>query len=157
MARNPRVVSSFSAQPGQACQGLKSLEPLTHYQLFVDEGCRVVLARRSTVPFATVSEIVDCFDQAARALEGIHRADYGLLVDVRGGPGRNDPAFETTSAQHRGKLLYGFAKNAALVATAAGRLQIQRYTKDDGREGCVTDDPRQAFAYLGVGYHPLVY
>ena len=54
-----------------------------------------------------------------------------------------------------GKLLFGFGRNAALAATATGRLQIQRFAKQDGREVLATDNPAEAFQYLGLRPHWL--
>jgi hypothetical protein len=77
-------------------------------------------------------------------------------VDTRGGPpSRNDPAFEAAIADNRGKLLFGFRKNAAIAATMAGQLQIQRYAKMDGRVVHVTTLAAEAFRYLDVPLHDL--
>ena len=143
----------WSKHPGEPCSGLRALDALPYYQLFVDEACRLVIARRTELAFANEAEIVSCFARVERLLAHVPRSQYGLLVDVRRGPARNDPSFETTAAAHRGKLLLGFAKNAALAATAAGRLQIQRYSKADGRQVFATDDEKAAFEYLGARPH----
>lgn len=137
------------------CNGLVELAPLDHYVLRVDRRCRLVFARRTAVPFADAAQIRACFSAIADSLALIPRHTFCLLVDARHGPSRNDPAFERVLEEHRGKLLLGFAKNAALAATAAGRLQIQRFAKQDGREVFATDDPAAAFEYLGLSPHPV--
>jgi hypothetical protein len=58
-------------------------------------------------------------------------------------------------AENRGKRLFGFRKNAAIAATMAGQLQIQRYAKNDGRIVHVTTVPEEAFRYLDVPLHEL--
>jgi hypothetical protein len=155
MSDDERNHSVWSARPAERCSGLRALEAAPYYELFVDDLCRLVIARRTAIAFANESEIVACFTRVERLLAHVPRAQYGLLVDVRRGPARNDPSFETTAAAHRGKLLLGFAKNAALAASAAGRLQIQRYSKADGRQVFATDDENAAFAYLGAKPHVL--
>ena len=138
---------------GMTCRELVEIASLPHYQLRVDRKCRLVMARRTTTPFQGISEIRDCFRDIQIKLADIPRRSYHLLVDARFGPSRNDRGFELVLEEERGKLLFGFARNAALAATAAGRLQIQRFAKQDGREVFATDDPSQAFDYLGLRPH----
>jgi hypothetical protein len=140
---------------GLTCRELVEVANLTHFQLRVDRKCRIVMARRTTTPFQGTSEIRDCFRDIQIKLADIPRRSYHLLVDARFGPSRNDRSFELVLEEERGKLLFGFARNAALAATAAGRLQIQRFAKQDGREVFATDDPSQAFDYLGLRPHLL--
>jgi hypothetical protein len=121
----------------------------------MDPGCRLVVAQRTPAPFNDLLEIVACFDNLERMLTPIDRGSHKLLVDVRRGPSRNDDAFEMVVAKHRKKLLGGFARNAALAATAAGSLQIQRYAKVDERQVLVTSVPEEAFAHLGLPAHAL--
>jgi hypothetical protein len=113
------------------------------------------MARRTTTPFQGTVEIRDCFRDIQIKLADIPRKSFLLLVDTRFGPSRNDRGFELVLEEERGKLLFGFARNAALAATAAGRLQIQRFAKHDGREVFATDDPAQALDYLGLRPHLL--
>ena len=148
-----RPPARVSSQP--ACSQLSELATLPHYVLRVDRQCRLLVARRTTTPFERMIEIRECFREIEFRLADIPRKNYQLLVDAREGPGRNDRAFELVIEEERGKLLFGFARNAALAATAAGRLQIQRFAKQDGREVLATDDPAQAFAYLGLRSHLL--
>ena len=111
------------------------------------------MAQRTNAPFERLADIEACFDEIALALKDITCRRFLLLVAVRSGPLRNAPRFEAALAQHRGKLLLGFAKNAALVSTAAGVLQIQRFARVDDRHVLATDDPAAAFNYLGVPDH----
>jgi hypothetical protein len=138
---------------GLTCHELVELAVLDHYILRHDRKCRLVVAKRTLTPFEGPADIRSCFKQIQLKLADIPRSSYNLLVDARGGPSRNDPDFESVLEQERGKLLFGFSKNAALAATAAGRLQIQRYAKRDGREVLTTDDPIEAFTYLGLRPH----
>jgi len=137
------------------CLGLTHLSTSPHYTLRVDRACALVVARRSSEPFRDVAQIGPCFDAVERSLMLIVRSQFRLLVDVRDGPARNDPEFEAAVCQHRGKLLFGFAKNAALALSAAGRLQIQRYADADTRQVFVTNQPSAAFEYLGLPFHDL--
>jgi hypothetical protein len=137
------------------CFELHEIASLPHYVLRLDRRCRLVFARRTAAPFEGVSDIRECFREIEFKLSDVPRRHYHLLVDARMGPGRNDRRFEMVVEEERGKLLFGFARNAALAATAAGRLQIQRFAKKDGREVMATDDPARAFEYLGLRPHVL--
>jgi hypothetical protein len=138
-----------------ACSDLVVRVELEHYVVVIDRSCRLCIARRTGTAFGRGEDIASCFDAMEQAMADVPRRTYNLLVDTRAAPGRNDPAFEALIAEHRGKLLEGFARNAAIASTAAGRLQIQRYAKADGRAVFASADPLAAFAYLGVGVHPL--
>jgi hypothetical protein len=137
------------------CHDLNEIATLPQYVLRVDRRCRLVVAIRTTTPFERILQVRDCFREIEVRLADIPRKSYHLLVDARVGPGRNDRNFELVLEEERGKLLFGFARNAALAATAAGRLQIQRFAKQDGREVMATDDPALAFEYLGLRPHLL--
>jgi hypothetical protein len=137
------------------CTALVVLLRLDHYTISLDRICRLCFAQRSDVAFMRSEDLASCFSAIGHSLADVARADYKLLVDTRVAPGRNDPSFEALAAQHRGKLLMGFARNAALASSAAGRLQIQRYAKADRRAVFATDDPEAAFAYLGLAAHRL--
>lgn len=131
------------------------LARMEHYVLSVDRVCGLLVAQRTSVSYERIAQIEACFRRVDEALSTLTRTRYRLLVDARLGPSRNDPTFESALAQHRGKLLFGFQRNAALMATAAGRLQVRRYAKADGREVFVTDSPAAAFDYLRVPYHTI--
>jgi hypothetical protein len=137
------------------CNALVDFCTLHHYHLRLDRQCRLLYAKRTPAPFETISDIRRCFAEIDAKLAEIPRRHYALLVDTRVGPSRNDRGFELVLEEERGKLLFGFAKNGALAATAAGRLQIQRFAKKDGREVLASGDPAQIFQYLGLPPHWL--
>jgi hypothetical protein len=154
----PRPTLSRPAPAGSnrlTCLELHEVASLPHYVLRVDRRCRLVFARRTSAPFERSADIRECFRTIELELIDIPRASYHLLVDARQGPGRNDRGFERVLEEERGRLLFGFARNAALAASAVGRLQIQRFAKQDGREVMATDDPARAFEYLGLRPHLL--
>jgi hypothetical protein len=111
---------------------------------------RFVLLYRTNVPFNAVSDLDVAFAGLERGLAGVTKSAFGLLVDTRDGPVRNDPVFEVAFERHRRKLFAHFAKRAVLVRTAAGKLQVQRHAISDKLDVLVTDQEDQALAYLGV-------
>jgi hypothetical protein len=149
-----RVPSRSTAEP-RPCTALAPFAVLTHYELFLDPVCKLFMARRTGARFERIEDIRSCFSEVERLLAQIERRAHALLVDVRGGPGRNDSAFEAAIEENRGKLLLGFARNAALFATPTGRLHIQRYAKADGRQVFLSDDPKAVFANLALPHHEI--
>jgi hypothetical protein len=145
--------SPLSAPTSPACPALTELARMEHYVLSIDVACNLLLAQRTTARFERAAAIEACFQRIEQVLADVRREHFVLVVDARNGPSRNDVTFESVVAEHRGKLLFGFAKNAAVAATAAGRLQIQRYAKSDDRVVFVTDSPAAAFEYLGLPPH----
>ena len=149
-----RASAQPSGRPSRVpCHDLVEIASLDHYVLRIDRKCRLVVAIRTETPFEAPASIRACFRRIEFSLADIPRSSYRLLVDARQGPRRNDKGFELILEEERGRLLFGFSRNAALAATAAGRLQIQRYAKRDQREVFATDVPAEAFEYLGVRPH----
>ena len=72
-----------------------------------------------------------------------------LLIDVRLGPGNNDPSLEQHIQHFRRQLAELFPVSATLVATAVGRLQIMRMGRERRDGGIqVFLDEAEAIAYL---------
>jgi hypothetical protein len=144
------------AASGGTCDRLLVLCETEYYVLRIDRMCRLFVAQRKPKRFEQLSEIKRCFEHVERVLaDEVQRPAYKLLVDIRQGPSRNDPEFEAEIVRYRGKLLFGFAKNAAIARTVAGTLQVQRYAQKDAREVFTTTRPEEAFEYLEVPYHEL--
>lgn len=88
-------------------------------------------------------------EELSRALDAFDRRRYVILVDVRQGPASDAPGIEIILKRTRRILFFGFAKSAAVVKTAAGRLQAARHCREDGLEPRVfLDDEDAAMAYL---------
>src|SRR5262245_13658076 len=115
--RDSRPPGRERAAPGW-CDLLVLFAEMQHYTLKIDRCCNLFMAKRKPAPFASATEIEGCFREIESLLAPIPRKRYLLLVDTRSAPLRNDPAFESHLEIHRGKLLFGFAKNAALARTA---------------------------------------
>lgn len=96
----------------------------------------------------SIGQITQAFADAVAALDRLERPRFGLLVDLRAAPGRNDPDFEHAMAKQRMELLRGFAGVAILVQTAAGQLQIARIGRQDGVDVAVFTDEFAAIAWL---------
>jgi len=115
-----------------------------------------VVAWRQGEPFLRLTRTAKAFAQLADAeranrevAEAVRRPPTRrVLVDLRHGPpGRNDEAFEETSARWRKTLGELFERRAILVKSAAGKLQITRLTR--GVDNLlVTQDEDEAARFL---------
>jgi hypothetical protein len=68
---------------------------------------------------------------AERALAMFDRRQACLLVDVSAAVGRNDEQFEQAFAPFRRRLCSGWLELALVVSSLPGKLQVQRYARED--------------------------
>jgi len=89
-------------------------------------------------------------DELVEAVQGLPLRETDLLFDVRGVMGRNDDAFETATLALRRRFIVHFGRVVVLVRTLVGRLQGQRFAREDriGASMLVTSDLAEAEAFL---------
>ena len=122
----------------------------TFYTLHVDRAFGIVVLVRSDVPYPAIADLKACFDDIDKALESLDRSKSVLVFDVRKGPLRNDPVFESVSNDRRRRIQRGFARRCVLVASKIGMVQIERHAALDPFPVEVFDDPDAMAAALGV-------
>ena len=83
-----------------------------------------------------------------RRTDHVKRERYGLLIDVRAAPGRNDPEFEKQFEPMRQRMQRGFRRVAVVVKSVHGKLQVQRYAREDGIPNAAFDDRSAAVKWL---------
>jgi hypothetical protein len=111
---------------------------------------KLVLVRRTLHAFPSITECEQAHEEVGKALDGLSRRNFALLVDLRKAPGRNDPEFEQAMIACRLRILSGFRAAAALVRTAAGMMQVTRHLRQDNLNVSVFDDEKEALDFLGV-------
>lgn len=102
-----------------------------HWTLEEDVQARVVVLRRTGTPFADVDDIVRANDQAMACFRAEHRT-WGVVVDMRHAPRRNDAEFENAMRHLRDRIGKSFARVALVLESAAGVLQVNRIARDEG-------------------------
>ncbi|HZS41039.1 MAG TPA: hypothetical protein VFF06_29625 [Polyangia bacterium] len=118
-----------------------------YFSVDVDRARGLVTLTRSAAPFPSLEAIARIYGEVEPALA--RETGLKLLFDLRQGPpGRNDPEFERAIERWR-KKLSGFSRQAILVRSMAGKLQVQRLAKQDDRAAHVFTDEREALRYLG--------
>ncbi|MFK7991271.1 MAG: hypothetical protein AB8I08_34970 [Sandaracinaceae bacterium] len=72
------------------------------------------------------------------------RAQVDFIVDTRKAPGRNDAVFEKLQSEFHDRLFGGFRQVIALVKTATGHLQLDRYEHERPKGVIVVGDVDEA-------------
>jgi hypothetical protein len=111
-------------------------------------GMPILRIVRSERAFTSVEELTQGCEDLSRALDRMGRSRFVLLIDTRAVAGRNDLAFEQAFARHRIELVRGFSRIAVVVATSAGRLQVQRHAATDGVRMRAFLDESEAIEWL---------
>ena len=97
-----------------------------YFVLHVDDAEGLVVLYRTPTPFASIEGAEQALRAVALNVQPLSGKSYGLLVDSRAGPGRNDEAFERMLARYRGEIFGCFTRRAVLVQTTVGLMQVQR-------------------------------
>lgn len=137
------VVSVRSASRSDVAAGLRTLIATEHYILEEDEAHRVAVLRRTPVPFKSIEEIVESNDRVLEQLRPYH-AGYGVIVDMRQAPQRNDPSFENAMSRLRNRVTEVFARVAVLLDSAVGVLQVDRLGRAEGGKTFATQSESAA-------------
>jgi hypothetical protein len=74
---------------------------------------------------------------------------HGLIFDFRKAPSRSDPEFEQAFARARAGICLGFSRVAFLMSGTLGKLQAQRYARDDGHGAQAFLNEKLALAFAG--------
>jgi hypothetical protein len=118
------------------------------FRMTLDDDSRTATLVRKAAPFASLDQIDALFIELARATRALPRG-WALLLDARDAPARNDSEFEAAFARARRPILERFSRVAVLVKSATGKLQVQRYAREDQSSQIhVFADEDEARAYL---------
>lgn len=120
-----------------------------YFRLSIDDPDGIVRYTRSALPFPSGKAATDSLHQMLDATRRLSRHRYSLLTDVRAAPGRNDAEFEQALGTLRHQLFDGFKKQATLVRTAVGRLQVERLAREHRTASAQAfESEEEAVAYL---------
>lgn len=117
--------------------------------LDVDETSGYVRYVRTRQNYASLKEVRDLHAHLGPLMRPYAAQKFGLLLDVREAPSRNDESFERQIIESLGDIMKLFPVQAVLIRSAAGRLQVQRLGKTRGATGeSVFSDEAEAMAHL---------
>jgi hypothetical protein len=113
-----------------------------------EESGRVIRARRTSVPFATVADMYGVEAQFLRAIPVRERFNLSVLVDVRDAPMLANDGLEAEAAKVIDAMASEFERSALLVRTAVGALQVRRIARTTPFRLELFEDEAAALAYL---------
>lgn len=114
-----------------------------HSRLEEDRARKVVWLIRTATQPETLEELVAAYETCFARFRPEHE-DFGLIIDTRDAPGRNDPAFEAAIHRLRAQIEGAFARIVVLVRSAAGALQARRLEAADGGEAVIATEEKEA-------------
>jgi sulfite reductase alpha subunit-like flavoprotein/predicted heme/steroid binding protein len=117
-----------------------------HWLMEEDRRNKLVYLLRLAMPFSSVEEITSANQQVVARIRPEHK-DWGIVVDMRQAPPRNDPAFEGAMRGLRDAVEVRFARTAVLLESAVGLLQVTRLTREDGAETFATQSEAAALRF----------
>gem|GEM_PF-642870 len=107
---------------------------------------QIAVLHRTPLPASSLAALAADNDALLASLREDHR-NFGLVVDTREAPLRNDKAFEQTMAKLRVELTSHFQRAAVLLDSALGELQVSRLERDEGRNTFITRSVSAAFRF----------
>ncbi|MDI1428605.1 MULTISPECIES: hypothetical protein [Polyangium] len=118
----------------------------SQFVLMREAGGKLVRIRRTDVPLddGAMSDVLAFFD---RFFPPLMRTQFVLLFDSRDAPMVIDRDMERRIHEAGARLLSGFARAAVLVASATGKLQAARMTREKSRAPVFVNET-EALAYL---------
>lgn len=116
------------------------------WEMRVDADRELVWLTRTEAPVGSIDELRAANQDVILAMRPQHLR-WGLVVDMRRAPARNDPEFEAAMRPLREAVERRYARTALLLASAAGVLQVQRLARQEGAGTFVTTDEREAVRF----------
>lgn len=111
-----------------------------------DRERKIVLLTRSAAPVASLEELVTQNEQVIAKMAPHHR-DYGIVVDTRQAPQRNDADFEGAMSRLRRECSARYNRVAVLLISAMGVLQVRRIGRSDEASTYATQSREAAIKF----------
>jgi hypothetical protein len=119
-------------------------------EVFVETlpGERIIRITRNHGEFGSTRQIISVLDEVLAQLRLVDRSKFGLLIDTRAVPFREDPEFEAAFRHWRVRVAEGFARAAVVVASPEGQRQAEASSRRDGAGVRVFADEPSALEWL---------
>ena len=102
-----------------------------------DSSSKLVFLKRTSTKFLDIKLLKQQNGAVISQIRTTHKS-FGIVVDMREAPMRNDPEFESAMETLRSAIRSGYARTAVLTSTGVGVLQINRLTREDGSQTFAT-------------------
>jgi sulfite reductase (NADPH) flavoprotein alpha-component len=124
----------------------------TYWTMEEDEDNHVVIICRTPTAVQTLADLVSQNEEVIRRFRPEHAA-WGVVVDMRQAPRRNDPAFENAMGRLRLESSRRFARLAVLLESEEGVLQVNRLRRADERDKSFATKSETAAIKFAMGKH----
>lgn len=130
---------------------MKTLLLNNYWVMEEDQAKKIVILKRTALVFTSTEDVVRANDGVISQIRPAHN-QYGIVVDMRQAPLRNDPAFENAMGRLRNELTSRYARLALLLETAVGVLQVNRIGREEGNRTFATRSESAAIKFaMGQG------
>ncbi len=99
--------------------------------------------RRTQAPVESLEQLTQENERLVLEMPASHRA-WGLIVDMRAAPPRNDSDFERAMRPLRVSVGRKSARVVLLLRSVVGMLQVKRINEEEGATSFVTRDHEEA-------------
>lgn len=120
----------------------------THLIVTREESGKLIRARRTATPFASVADMYGVEAQFLRTIPMRERYGIAVLVDVRDAPMLSNDGLEIEAVKVIDAMASEFDRSGLLVRTAVGALQVRRIAKTNSFRLELFEDEAMAIAYL---------
>ncbi len=120
----------------------------THLVVTREESGKLIRARRTPTPFASVADMYSVEAQFLRTIPMRERFGIAVLVDVRDAPMLSNDGLEIEAVKVIDAMASEFERSGLLVRTAVGALQVRRIAKTNSFRLELFEDEAMAVAYL---------
>jgi sulfite reductase (NADPH) flavoprotein alpha-component len=125
---------------------LHRLHTGTHWTFEEDPTRGLAVLTRTPLALTSLADLSAENDKVLGCLSDAHRG-FGLVVDVRRAPLRNDGAFEDAMARLRAGLTRHFRRTAVLLESNTGELQVSRLERDERGHALATRSESSAYKF----------
>jgi sulfite reductase alpha subunit-like flavoprotein len=127
-------------------RALRALISTDYWLMEEDAGQKFALLRRHAVPVDSLQELLEQNHEIIEQMRTV-QDDFGIVVDMRQAPPRNDPAFEDAMGQLRREIFNRYARVAVLVSSEIGVLQVDRIGRNEGSKTYATQSEAEAIRF----------
>lgn len=147
----PKPIESESNEYLALRTEMKTLLLNNYWVMEEDQAKKIVILKRTALVFTSTEDVVRANDGVISQIRPAHN-QYGIVVDMRQAPLRNDPAFENAMGRLRNELTSRYARLALLLETAVGVLQVNRIGREEGNRTFATRSESAAIKFaMGQG------
>ncbi len=130
---------------------MEILHTSSYYQIICLPGEQIIRIRRMKKPFSSSFDLTAEMTEVNAVLDRVRGPHFGVLLDMRETPGRNDPEFERAIEPFRARLHAGFGRSAVLTQTVAGKLQVNRQAGADRTTRAFTSEQEAELFLRKIG------